>query len=911
MVLDKVVVINRPQILAKPLCAIKVQLYTNSIKPKFMNGDNTETKFILESLDKIIALTNEELANNVLEVKSNLDTSKNYDLLRRIHKSVTQYTEKKRDLVYIGFMGHFSSGKSSTINSILNLTGKDAREVDLHPSDKAISLITHPVNEPSFIKLVSYGNTPVKPVIVEHDFLENLVLIDTPGTGDTDPLLMNELMQDYLPICDIIFYFFSSTNPLDKNDLPLLKAKHKNLPLIPTKFIVTRADEFRTNFDEAISENNFSVIEASKFINKAKARIEESIDLFKLNEKDFYVIDNKKGFNLNELLDFINEFIATDNIQNKIKMHEYKVALFRKTGLNIRDNFSEHAHNKLKTLDKYISEAKGNILKYDDKVRIANNRLTETWKEYKDNIEKIRNKNIKGLEEAYAKTVPNNIWENYSLKTLLKDINNNFNFFKSSSISDYSKLFIDNIITELNPHFEEIENNIKSSNFVSFEGVEYKLENFKITDISDVNINLPITIDRDLNKIQPELINVVKDFIFSMKSNNKSLSVRLSKNLPLQQLTDIIKKSHNGLDHDIDSHFEQVYLYRAGVFAEHVKEYIEKVGIGNRLNQLEKEFNESFKDKIKNEAKEILFPDYEKKQLWFKSELKELLVRFDDNTNNLSSIDLSVMDFESLDINSKIKEKSEELKSALLTNINRRISTVVNNIVKDINSEVKSTQLEYKKATKELRNKRLLRLVLFALIPAIVIIPFSFFDVLNLIPNVANSFLISIAANIVIPGIVFLYGRATDKYPNRINKKKDEYKNDVIEKSSNIIKDQLEAFKETKEEQVIIEKQFKETFDKQILDIKEQKFSEYIGSIYSKLVMMYHEDIEIRKNYIQKIDTLTQEFINYFSYDEEKLEKISGEIKKEAIEPSFTFLEQLKKDITGVYEQMNEISLVQ
>lgn len=887
------------------LCVIK------NTPSTIMNGNNTETKFILNSLEQIISLTNEDLPKNVLEIEANVDSLKNYDLLRRIHKSVSQYLEKKRELVYIGFMGHFSSGKSSTINSLLQLSGKDARDVDLHPSDKAISLITHPKNEPSFIKLVSYGNTPVKPVIVDHEFLENLVLIDTPGTGDTDPLLMNELMHDYLPICDIIFYFFSSTNPLDKNDLPLLNAKHENLPLIPTKFVITRGDEFRKDFDKGISIDNYNELEAEKFVIKAKARIEESIDLFKVNENDFFVIDNKKSYNLDLLLKFVEEFIAADNIQNKIKMHEYKVALFRKTGFKIRDNFANHAHSKLKTLNKYVAEANVNIAKYDDKVRITNNRLTETWRNYQDEIEKIRNKNIKDLEEAYIKNIPPKIWENPILLTLIRDINSSFGFFKKSSISEYTKKFIDKILQEIDPQFKAIEDRISKINLGSFEGIEYKLEDFKINSISDVNINFSASIERDLNKIQSELKNVTKDFIFSMKSNNNSLSYRLSKNLPLPQLTDIINKSHKGLNNDIDSHFEHVYLYRAGVFAEHVKEYIENIGIGNKLNQLEKEFNESFKESIKEEAKEIIFPNFENKQKNYLRKQMDLIGRYEENMTEFSSIDLSTVDFEKLDIHSRIKENSEDLKNTLLININRRINSIVTGIVKDIDDMTRSVQETYKQNTKQLRNKRLIRLSLFFIIPTILIIPFSIFDFLDLKPNVANSYLIGIAANIIIPLILYILGRATDKYPERIRKKKDDYKNDITTESSAIISKNKLIFKENQEEQIIIEKQFRETLDNQIADIKNQKFSEYIGKIYSNLHKMHMVDIKIRKNYIEEIKLISDEFKQYFTYDEEKLEQISNEIKKEAIEPSFKFLENLKKDISDVYEKMNQIELVQ
>jgi len=671
-----------------------------------MNENNTESKNILNSLEQILSLTNEELAKNVLEIESNIESSKNYDLLRRIHKSVSQYIEKKRELVYIGFMGHFSSGKSSTINSLLSLYGKDAREVDLHPSDKAISLITHPINEPSFIKLVSYGNTPVKPVILEHELLKNIVFIDTPGTGDTDPLLVNELMQDYLPICDIILYFFSATNPLDKNDLPLLRAKHINLPLIPTKFVITRADEFRLDSDIKISDENFNSLELDKFIFKAKARIEESIDLFKSEISDFFVIDNKKRYKVNELLKYIEEFASTDNLQNKIKMHEYKVALFRKTGLKIRNNFSEHAHIKLKTLNKYVTEANNNILKYDDKVRITNNRLTETWKNFQDEIERIKNKNIKDIEDAYSIQMPKSLWDNIALTSLLKDIDSDFSLFKSTSIKEYTSKFTTNVLNELNPQFKDLEDEINSIDLANFKSVNHKLEKFRIEQISDVEINFSSYIERDLNRIQTELKNITKDFIFLMKSNNNSLSYRLTKQQPLTQFSELVISSQKGLNRDIDSHFEQVYLYRAGVFSEHVKEYISKIGIENKLNQLEKEFNESFKERIKNKAKEIIFPDFDNKCKLFQEKSNELFKKYEENTLEFYSIDLSAVEFEKINIHSKTEENSIELKNNLLININRRITSIVSETIREIEDGIKRNQILYKQNTKELSKKR-------------------------------------------------------------------------------------------------------------------------------------------------------------------------------------------------------------
>lgn len=876
-----------------------------------MNGDNIETKFILNTLEQIISLSNEELIKSILEIDTNINCSKNYDLLRRIHKSVGQYLEKKRDLVYIGFMGHFSSGKSSTINSLLSLSGTKAREVDLHPSDKGISLITHTINEPFFIKLVSYGNIPVKPVIIDHDFLKNIVFIDTPGAGDTDPLFVNELMQDYLPICDIILYFVSSTNPLDKNDLPLLKAKHENLSLIPTKFIITRADEFRNDFDKAISDNNFNKSEAEKFIIKAKARIDESIDLFKISIEDFFIIDNKKMFQISELLKFIEDLSANDNFENKLKMHEYKIALFRKTGIKIKDYFSDHAHNKFKTLNKYVTDANNNILRYDDKVRITNNRLTESWKNYQTEIERIKNKNIKDLEEAFIDQLPQSLWETHSQINLLNDINENFSYFKSTSIKSYSANFANQIIEIINPQIRNIENEIESIRIGKFDSINCHIDDFKIEETPTININFPYLIEKDLNKIQFELKNSTKDLIFSLKSNSKSLSYRLINFHPLTQLSDLITNANDQLNIDIDSHFEHVYLYRAGVFSEHVKEYITKLGIGNKLNQLEKEFKETFKDSIKAKAKEIIFPDFENIKKSYENTLRDLKKEFDENNLYLSSIDISNVDFETIDIHSKIHDDSIDLKEKILSSINNRIKTTFKEIVNEIEECVKGIQKEFKRSTSALRRRRLIRLSLFIGIPAMLVFLYLYFDFLNLIPNIAHSFLIGLAANIVVTVISFLIGFLTDNYPNIIESRNTDFKEQSIKESSEILKNKLQDFRECTDEFDIIEKQLKETLNKQIVDVKKQKFSEYIESIYLNLVKIHSTDVEIRKKYIDQITAISLRFNQYFEYDENKLEKISNDIKKEAIEPSFQFLENLREDITKVYNDIDNVSFIQ
>jgi predicted GTPase len=56
-------------------------------------------------------------------------------------------------------MGHFSTGKSSTINSLLELdeSSKTARITGLNPTDKSITLITHEENSNSVFSTTKEG----------------------------------------------------------------------------------------------------------------------------------------------------------------------------------------------------------------------------------------------------------------------------------------------------------------------------------------------------------------------------------------------------------------------------------------------------------------------------------------------------------------------------------------------------------------------------------------------------------------------------------------------------------------------------------------------------------------------------------------------------------------------------------
>ena len=67
--------------------------------------------------------------------------------LRNIAKSIPDLLSQSESVALVGFLGHFSSGKSSLINALLGVSSDEnpgyKRDVGLHPTDTRITLITH------------------------------------------------------------------------------------------------------------------------------------------------------------------------------------------------------------------------------------------------------------------------------------------------------------------------------------------------------------------------------------------------------------------------------------------------------------------------------------------------------------------------------------------------------------------------------------------------------------------------------------------------------------------------------------------------------------------------------------------------------------------------------------------------
>jgi predicted GTPase len=337
---------------------------------------NPQITTILKGVRDLENILTGSLAANALRLDEDAATTSRRDLLVRVRKSLVQYQDRTQELFYAAFVGHFNAGKSSTINSLLNLWNtSDAREDSLSPTDKHISLITHEANIAS---LVIGFSEDVRLAPLKNEFLKHLVLVDTPGTGDPH-LLLKELSRDFLPVCDIVLFFFSATNTLDTTDVPILTELRENLDFIPLLFVVTRADELRLDMSSPVSMDNINKQQQSVFLSRILTRLRDVFPNNTITEGSFIFVDNRAAYNIETLRDALLSRADPARLSSRLEIATNRIAYFQRRGADLKNYFAGFIDLRLQELTRVVEASGNNIKHYHASVTISNNNLTKSW----------------------------------------------------------------------------------------------------------------------------------------------------------------------------------------------------------------------------------------------------------------------------------------------------------------------------------------------------------------------------------------------------------------------------------------------------------------------------------------------------------------------------------------------------
>jgi hypothetical protein len=184
-------------------------------------------------------LTNREIALYSI-IQDNEFCLKQRVELSRLQAALRTYIDTDIRLRYVAVVGSFSSGKTATINNLLQLPDDEKRPEDINPVDERLTLCAHEDNRDSILQTLLKSSWDADQFFHREDTLTNLIIVDTPGGGD--PQVRTDIVYNFLPICDTVVYCFNATNPLNTNDLPVLRELNEVLQHTDFFYVYTRAD---------------------------------------------------------------------------------------------------------------------------------------------------------------------------------------------------------------------------------------------------------------------------------------------------------------------------------------------------------------------------------------------------------------------------------------------------------------------------------------------------------------------------------------------------------------------------------------------------------------------------------------------------------------------------------------------
>lgn len=868
---------------------------------------------ILKGLENLEAVLDKPVANETLDLKHNVAASEQKLLLVRLRKSLVQYLERSRNLVYVGLIGHFSSGKSSTINSLLFLSGTpDERPTTLNPTDKLITLITHKKNANSLIGIISHGSVPIRMQTIDNDLLNELVLADTPGTGD--PHLLEELARDFLPICDLVLFFFSATSPLDATDIPLLTELHRRLPFIPIKFVITRADEHRVDPLQPVTASNFDSTSATRFVGEIMSRLALLPELSKYGQGDFLLIDNKGDFNIEVLRKDLVSRADPANVSSRLAMHSHKVSFFQTTSENLREFFSELLNEKLSELNRVVATAQNNILEYQEVVTITNNNLTRSWLDHQATIQDLQAKAIERIKTLTD--LPNSIFNLSAVSKLSAEMRTDIQRQSSTNSEQIQAYAMQTGFMQLKREFSQVQRALAQKDLDDLTAQDHGL--------GPVRINW--TFDGD-NRVVPEyyLAKKADDLRETLRSQVLALARELKKHLEemqdaiqqryiVERCESIISTAESSLMQDLDVYFQSVKVYHAGVFAMTSQESIAKLGIGRQMDLLLKDFTDEDKQSIKLSAKQGLFPSFDDVVANTTTQLSTIAEQLKGILNQIGSPQIDRSSSQLARIELAASAELVALLDQVKNELQRETDTFIRDIQDQLEGGIATTLIDYDKERSAADKSRKMRYVALTVVMGVgAATAYGLYHWVtrpvgpSLLEVLGWGLLIEIAGNFFGLGLA----RYKDNYPVKKSEIKKRHFAVLNDKVKVIINAAL-AHEFSVLQATVLGKKLEKTYTALTFPDSDA-WQTMVEDLYKSARTWNATYKELRRTYLQTTERFIKDSARYFEDHKKNLDILKStaqNIRERAIEPSFDFLAETSQRLEAVQKEISAIRFV-
>ena len=254
--------------------------------------------------------------------------------LKNTASSIPDLLQQPDSIALVGFLGHFSSGKSSLINALLDVAGENPeheREVGQHPTDTRITLITHR-DHANLVKGSAYTALDTIDVVrgPALDFLQHATLVDTPGLGNDE--VEHEAVSRFLHLCHVLVITIAARVPFaDKDkDFELLDTAFNGLEGVPKILVITSSEEFLSS-RQGRFETDWQQDLAETFWQEALERLKNDPrfrnHLSQFHDAGPFFVDSKEPFGVDEVKEALLPIVTDGRQRSRIRRAQGRYVL--------------------------------------------------------------------------------------------------------------------------------------------------------------------------------------------------------------------------------------------------------------------------------------------------------------------------------------------------------------------------------------------------------------------------------------------------------------------------------------------------------------------------------------------------------------------------------------------------------
>jgi predicted GTPase len=871
---------------------------------------DVQAQQILQGLRILGELLDKPVARDALDLNKNATTSARYEVLGRLCKSLRQYLERGGDLFYAGLLGHFSAGKSSTINSLLGAwQTKHERPSGLNPTDTTITLITQEKNSGSLLGIIREGHVSIRYHAVENPILESLVLVDTPGTGD--PQILQEIARDFLPICDVILFLFSAASPLDQADLPLLSELHNRLQFIPIHFVITRADELRRDTLRPLSDENLDEGKKEQFLKEVLDRVNSLLKPSIYTSEQFILVDNKAGYNIEVLRKLLESRFSLSGPRARVTMHANKLHYYTSGAKELRNFFAEFLETKLAELNKIVAAARRNIQRYNEIVRISNSNLTKAWLDRVALMNGARARAVEKLKRLDPPPVHYSAFPSVARKQseVSEDLTRDAKFAAGSISARLNTV----LLPSLQEHLRKAEASIALVGLdqltATSHGIKSTALEFAIEEVDSVPYR---TLTRKYADVRSSQADALQEALGDLRRTAREIDELLQANVPFGEFEKIIAAAQESLAADLNQFFQNVELYRSGVFSHTTKESIATLGIGSRLDELESEFAEDDRSSYTAEAIADLFPGATELAVKSATETSSISAKVRGVIDALRALKVEKLD----DAYPEIETAASAERSAFHNEISRQaqadVDRICENVALKLAALLVNTRSSYDTEMRAAASAR--RRHYFLIVTTASLIALSLFFGYRYLASTApqsifQTIMWGLTSTLLGNAVGFLVARFRDTYPDTTRKIKQRFSVMLREEVHKAVDAETQSHRFEVLNEGYLGGRLRTIYNDVILpptDPWQVKANEYLRSIRDLYVQLE----SVRGNYVGLIDDIHRQATRYFTDATKNLEilnTIAGKIKERTIEPSFTLLDETQRQLEYVKKEIESV----